>query len=136
MLTTPLKRAMHYAAQGHQIPPPHMPTQSAPYAQPYPSANERLQRPAAAYPMGPPHGRQDSPSPSEESHHQANDDSDSLIGHELAHTQHKAPSHIRESREVAATRTNGAWSNRHQDDSSEEGSLYQPSKGSLKGCDN
>ncbi|KAF8498356.1 hypothetical protein JB92DRAFT_2984770 [Gautieria morchelliformis] len=87
-------RVMHYAAQGHHIPPPHMPTQSAPYDQPYPLANERIQPPlAVTFPVGPPHGRQDSPSPSEESH-QANDDSDPPIEHEIAHTQDKAPGHI------------------------------------------
>lgn len=66
---TAFKRSMHFAAQGHQIPPPHIPAQSAPYAHPYSSADERFERPLmTAFPTSPPHARK-SPSPSEETHH-------------------------------------------------------------------
>ena len=102
---------MHYVAQGHPIPPPYMATQSAPYAPPNPPANERFQRPlVGAFPTSPPHGRHQSPSPSEESHH-ANGDSDAQIEpDDSQHNIYSGPS--RGSGEVSAPRTNEAWRER------------------------
>ncbi|KAF8577247.1 hypothetical protein K439DRAFT_1622234 [Ramaria rubella] len=95
-------RSLHYAAQGHNASPLHHLPQAAPYAHPYPSFNERFQRSlVAAFPASPQHDRDQSPSPSEESHRDSEaqiEPESSAHPHQESLNPNRDPEHVNEER--------------------------------------